>query len=38
MPVSSYRRVEPDEITGSKERTNCPRSGCDEYVAIACQR
>jgi hypothetical protein len=36
--VSSYRRVEPDETTGSKERTNCPRSGCDEYVAITCQR
>jgi hypothetical protein len=32
--VSSYRRVEPDEITG----TDCPRSGCDEYVAITCQR
>jgi len=38
--ASSYRRVEPDEITGSvpKERPNCPRSGCDEYVAITCQR
>ena len=38
--ASSYRRVEPDEITGSvtNERPNCPRTGCDEYVAITCQR
>jgi hypothetical protein len=38
--ASSYRRVDPDEITGSvpKAGGNCPRGGCDEYVAITCQR
>jgi hypothetical protein len=37
----SYRRVDPDEITGSVPKnvsTNCGRSGCNEYVAITCQR
>jgi len=35
----SYRRVEPEEITGSVPKTgaNCRRGGCD-YVAITCQR
>src|SRR5580693_2838275 len=34
--ASSYRRVDPDEITGSvpKAGANCHHSGCDEYVAI----
>lgn len=38
--ASSYRRVDPDEITGSvpKSAGNCGRSGCNEYVAITCQR
>ena len=38
--ASAYRRVEPDEITGSvpKDAANCSRSGCGEYVAITCQR
>jgi hypothetical protein len=38
--ASSYRRVDPDEITGSvpKEHEHCGRSGCDEYIAITCQR
>ena len=38
--ASSYRRVDPDEITGSvpKSGANCPRGGCDEYVAITCER
>jgi hypothetical protein len=38
--ATSYRRVDPDEITGSvpKERQNCGRSGCGEYIAITCQR
>lgn len=38
--ASSYRRVDPDEITGSvpKEHENCPRSGCGDYIAITCQR
>ena len=36
--ASSYRRIEPDEIVGSAPKANCRRSGCDEYVAITCQR
>ena len=36
--ASSYRRIEPDEIMGSAPKANCQRSGCDEYVAITCQR
>jgi hypothetical protein len=38
--ATSYRRVEPEEITGSvpKEAANCKHSGCNEYVAITCQR
>ena len=38
--ASSYRRVDPDEIPGSvpKSRGKCPHGGCDEYVAITCQR
>jgi hypothetical protein len=38
--ASAFRRVDPDEITGSvpKDRANCPRGGCDEYVVITCQR
>jgi hypothetical protein len=38
--ASSYRRVDPDEITGSvpKAAGNCAHAGCDEYVAITCQR
>jgi hypothetical protein len=36
----SYRRVDPDEITGSvpKNARNCSHGPCDEYVAITCQR
>jgi hypothetical protein len=37
----SYRRVDPDEITGSVPKNvsaNCGHSGCNEYVAITCQR
>ena len=38
--ASSYRRVDPDEITGSvpKAGENCGATGCTEYVAITCQR
>ncbi|WP_407183976.1 hypothetical protein [Bradyrhizobium centrosematis] len=38
--ASSYRRADPDEITGSvpKSGTNCSHGHCDEYVAITCQR
>jgi hypothetical protein len=38
--ASSYRRVDPDEITGSvpKAGGSCTYAGCSEYVAIICQR
>jgi hypothetical protein len=38
--ASAYRRVDPDEITGSvpKAGKNCNHAGCNEYVAITCQR
>ena len=39
--ATSYRRVDPDEITGSVSRAGnekCSGSGCNEYVAITCQR
>jgi hypothetical protein len=38
--ASAYRRVDPDEITGSVPRdgANCAHGGCNEYVAITCQR
>ncbi|HEV7602006.1 MAG TPA: hypothetical protein VGO49_17355 [Bradyrhizobium sp.] len=39
--ATSYRRVDPDEITGSVPKTagdTCTRAGCHEYVAITCQR
>jgi hypothetical protein len=38
--ATSYRRVDPDEITGSvpKAGEDCGRSACSEYVAITCQR
>ena len=37
----SYRRVDPDEITGSVPKSGsekCVPAGCDQYVAITCQR
>jgi hypothetical protein len=38
--ASSFRRVDPDEITGSVPKVggNCAHGVCDEYVAITCQR
>jgi hypothetical protein len=38
--ASAYRRLEPDEITGSIPTAgeNCHHAGCSEYVAITCQR
>src|ERR1700704_4305571 len=39
--ATAYRRVDPDEITGSVPKAgneHCTGSGCNEYVAIACQR
>jgi hypothetical protein len=37
----SYRRVDPDEITGSVPKNvtdRCSHSACNEYVAITCER
>ncbi|UGV26197.1 hypothetical protein E0H22_11145 [Rhodopseudomonas boonkerdii] len=36
----AYRRVDPDEVTGSiSSSTGACKSGkCDEFVAITCQR
>ena len=38
--ASSYRRADPDEITGAvpKAAESCGRVRCREYVAITCQR
>ena len=39
--ATAYRRVDPDEITGSVPKAandKCNGSGCNEYVAITCQR
>ena|SRR5450631_2816161 len=38
--ATAYRRIEPDEITGSVPRAaaSCNRTRCNEYVAITCQR
>jgi hypothetical protein len=39
--ASAYRRVDPDEMTGSVPEPaggSCNHAGCDEYVAITCQR
>ena len=39
--ASSYRRVDPDEVTGTVPKgagAHCGRTGCGEYVAITCQR
>src|SRR6478735_7933138 len=38
--ATAYRRVDPEEITGSVPRSgeNCKHVGCNEYIAITCQR
>src|SRR5258707_11924142 len=39
--AAAFRRVDPDEITGSVPRSGnekCRPAGCNEYVAITCQR
>ena len=39
--ASSYRRVDPDEVTGAVSKAgaeSCHHAGCNEYVAITCQR
>ena len=37
----TFRRVDPDEVTGSVPKAaaeGCPNGGCNEYVAIICLR
>ena len=39
--ATAYRRVDPDEITGAIPTSaggNCHHAGCNEFVAITCQR
>jgi hypothetical protein len=38
--ATAYRRVKPDEMTDSIPGStgSCRHSGCNEYVAITCQR
>lgn len=38
--ASAYRRIDPDEVTGAVPVSTgaCRGNGCDEYVAITCQR
>lgn len=39
--ATSYRRVDPEEVTGALPKSTsdgCPRSGCGEFIAITCQR
>ena len=38
--ASSYRRVDPGDITGSVPRSagNCRRGRCNDYIAIICRR
>lgn len=39
--ATSYRRVDPDEVTGAVPQSGtpaCNHSGCGEFVAITCQR
>src|SRR6202051_861802 len=39
--ASAYRRVDPNEMTASVPKPaggSCNHAGCDEYVALHCQR
>jgi hypothetical protein len=38
--ATSYRRIDPDEVTGSipKAAGGCAHGSCSEFVAITCQR
>ena len=39
--ATAFRRVDPDEVTGSIPKPvggNCAHGSCNEYVAITCQR
>jgi hypothetical protein len=38
--ATAYRRVDPQELTGSVPLSDerCTHAGCGEYIAITCQR
>jgi hypothetical protein len=38
--ATAYRRADPDEVTDSisKSARRCTHGGCNDYVAITCQR
>jgi hypothetical protein len=39
--ATTYRRVDPDEVTGAIPKQaggSCGHGGCSEFVAITCQR
>jgi hypothetical protein len=38
--ATAYRRLDPDEITGTVDKgsDNCGRARCNEYIAITCER
>jgi hypothetical protein len=36
--VASFRKVEPDEVTGSTGQTTCRGAICGDWVAIECTR
>jgi hypothetical protein len=41
VQATAYRRVDPDEVTGSVPASGgavCSHGKCTEYVAITCQR
>jgi hypothetical protein len=41
VQATAYRRIDPDEVTGSVPAsggTVCSHAKCTEYVAITCQR
>ncbi len=41
IQATAYRRVDPDEITGSVPQSGgigCTHGRCGQYVAITCQR
>lgn len=40
VQATAYRRIKPDEMTDSilGSTGSCRHSGCNEYVAITCQR
>ena len=38
VEAASFRKVEPDEVTGSTGQTTCRGALCGDWVAIECTR